>query len=300
MTVILSISSVSKKKGLVLNSEKLELKCKRVSFFGAEYSSEGMHPCPKNILRITEMTLPKDKQQLNRFLGIVTYMGNFIANLSHDTDPLRALTKQDCEFIWDASANDSFQKIKDLLIKANTQLLKYFDRLKSITVQADASMRGLGACLVQEERPVAFASRSLTDAESRYANIDKKLLAIVFTCKCFDTYILGRENVIVESNHKPLEMIQLKDLASAPKRLQRMLLELQSYNITITYRPGQEMQLADTLSRCPARTIYSPVKLDLQVDYIAFKRNWLDAINDATEQDPILSTVYQIVQRGRA
>ena len=93
-------------------------------------------------------------------------------------------------------------------------------------------------------------------------------------------------------------MIQQKDLNVAPKRLQRMLLELQRYNITIKYRPGKEMQLADAMSRCPARTQFSPVKLDLRVDYVAFKRTWIETIKEATEVDPILSTVYQVVLRG--
>ena len=137
------------------------------------------------------MTLPIDKQQLNSFLGMGTYMGNSIANLTHHTGPLRAMTKQDAECHADALANDSFQRIKDLLVKVNSKLLRYFDRLKAVTVQADASMRGLGACLVQDNKLVAFPSRSVTDAESRYANIEFELLAIVFTCNRFDIYILG-------------------------------------------------------------------------------------------------------------
>ena len=102
----------------------------------------------------------------------------------------------------------------------------------------------------------------------------------------------------MESDHKPLEMIQLKDLNVAPKRLQRMLLELQRYKITSKYRPGKEMQLADAMSCCPARTQFSPVKLDLRVNYVAFKRIWIESVKEASEVDPILSTVYQIVLKG--
>ena len=86
----------------------------------------------------------------------------------------------------------------------------------------------------------------------RYANIERELLAIVFACQRFSTYLLGR-SFVAESDHKPLEMIAMKNLANAPRRLQRMLLELQRYDVTIKYRPGKEMQLADALSRCPAR-----------------------------------------------
>ena len=69
------------------------------------------------------MTLPMDKQQLASFIGMVTYMGNFILHLSHHTEPLRAMLKQDVVFHWDQMANDSFQRIKDLIAKTASQLL---------------------------------------------------------------------------------------------------------------------------------------------------------------------------------
>ena len=247
---LINLLNVAQVEGLVLNSKKLELKRPRVSFFGAEYSADGMHPCPKKIQGITEMTPPIDKQQLASFIGMVTYMGNFMPHLSHHTEPLWAMLKQDAVFAWDEMANASFQKIKDLIAKSATKPLRYYDRRKPVTVQADASQRGLGTCLLQEGESIAYASKSLTDTETRYANIERELLAIVFACQQFNTYVLGRP-FTVESDHKPLEMIHQKSLASAPPRLQRMLLQLQRYDVTIRYRPGKEMLLADALSRCP-------------------------------------------------
>ena len=226
----------------------------RVTFFGAEYSTQGMHPDPKKVQGITEMTAPMDKQQLQSFLGMVNYMGTFIPNLSHHTEPLRAMLKKDNVFHWDDQQTLSFQQVKTLIAKANTTPLKYYDRNLPVTVQADASLRGLGACLIQQhkgkDQPIAFASKSLTDAETRYANIERELRAIVFACQHFSTYLLGR-SFVAESDHKPLEMIAMKNLANAPPRLQRMLLELQRYDVTIKYQPGKEMQLADALSRRP-------------------------------------------------
>ena len=134
-------------------------------------------------------------------------MGNFVPHLSHHTEPLRAMLKQEVVFHWDEMANSSFQKIKDLIVKSASQLLRYYDRTKPVTVQADASQRGLGACLLQKGKPIAFASKSLTDTETRYANIERELLAIIFTCQRFNTYVLGRP-FTVESDHKLLEMIQ--------------------------------------------------------------------------------------------
>ena len=109
-------------------------------------------------------------------------------------------------------------------------------------------------------------------------------------------YLLGR-SFVAESDHKPLEMIAMKNLVNAPPRLQRMLLELQRYDVTIKYRPGKEMQLADALSRCPARASQE-IKLDMRVDYIAFTKPWIEKLKDSTQRDPILVTVYQLTQQG--
>ena len=99
------------------------------------------------------------------------------------------------------------------------------------------------------------------DTETRYTNIERGLLAIIFAYQHFSTYLLGR-SFIAESDHKPLEMIAMKNLVNAPPRLQRMLLELQRYDVTIKYQPGKEMQLAGALSRCPARASQE-IKLDM-------------------------------------
>ena len=259
-----------------------------------------MHPDPKKVQGIIEMTVPKDKQQLQSFLGMVNYMGTFIPKLSHHTEPLRAMLKKDNVFHWDNQQTRSFQQVKTLIAKANTTPLRYYDRNLPVTVQVDASLRGLGACLIQQhkgkDQPIAFASKSLMDAETRYANIERELLAIVFACQCFSTYLLGR-SFIAESDHKPLEMIAMKNLANVPPRLQRMLLELQRYDVTIKYRPGKEMQLADALSHCPARASQE-IKLDMRVDYIAFMKPWIEKLKDSTQRDPILATVYQLTQQG--
>ena len=114
----------------------------------------------------------------------------------------------------------------------------------------------------------------------------------LLACQRFSTYLL-RRSFIAESDHKPLEMIAMKNLENAPPRLQRMLLELQIYDVTIKYRPGKEMQLADALSRCPARASQE-IKLDMRVDYIAFTKPWIEKLKDSMQRDPILVTVYQL------
>ena len=128
-----------------------------------------------------------------------------------------------------------------------SKLLGYYDRRKAVIVQADASLRDLGTCLIQDGKPIAFASKSFTGVESRNANIERELLAIIFACIRFNTYLQG-PRFTVQSDHKPLEMIQLKSMHNVPPRLQRMLLQLQKYDMEIKYKPGSEMLLADALS----------------------------------------------------
>ena len=95
--------------------------------------------------------------------------------------------------------------------------------------------------MMQNGQPVAYASRALTPPETRYAQIEKELLAIVFACDRFEAYIYGRDRVSIESDHKPLEMIVMQPLSSAPKRLQRMLLQLQKYTLDVKHKKGEHM-----------------------------------------------------------
>ena len=126
--------------------------------------------------------------------------------------------------------------------------LAYYDVTKLVVIQCDASKSGLGAALLQEGRPVAFSSRVMSQTEQNYAQIEKELLAIVFACENFDQYIFGRSNVVVESDHRPLETIFKKPILSSPKRLQRMRLCSQNYDIQAEYKRGTTMFLANTLS----------------------------------------------------
>ena len=112
---LINLLNVCQKEGLVLNSKKLELRRERVTFFGAEYSARGMHPDPKKVQGITEMTAPKHKQQLQSFLGMVNYMGTFIPHLPHHTEVLRAMLKKDSIFHWEEQQTRSFQEIKTLI-----------------------------------------------------------------------------------------------------------------------------------------------------------------------------------------
>ena len=145
------------------------------------------------------------------------------------------------QWVWNEPQQTAFAKLKEMVTR--TPVLRYYNLKEEVSLQCDASQSGLGAALMQNGQPVAYASRALTPAETRYAQIEKELLAIVFAC------VYGRDLVNVETDHKPLEAIFMKSLALAPQRLQRMLLRLQKYNLKVKYKKGRKMLLADTLSR---------------------------------------------------
>ena len=128
-------------------------------------------------------------------------------------------------------------------------MLKYYDVQEPVVVQCDASERGSGAALLQNGQPVAFASRSLSQTERKYAQIEEECLAIVFSCERFSQYLTGRKKITVETDHKPLRSIFRKIILSAPCRLRRMLLRLQRFNLDVNYKPGTQMFIADHLSR---------------------------------------------------
>ena len=123
--------------------------------------------------------------------------------------------------------------------------------------------RGLEPASFKKDSPLHLPANpsQIMDTETHYANIERELLVIVYGCEKFHTYLYGR-TFVMETDHKPLEMISLKNLTAAPARLQRMLLHLQQYDLIITYRPGKEMLLADALSHLPSRT-NTEIKLDL-------------------------------------
>ena len=226
--------------GLKLNPDKCFVKQEKIRFYGVVYSQDGIQPDPNKI------SAPTSRQELQTFLGLANYMGPFIPNLSTLTALLRELLKESHQFDWRPAHQEAYNKIKDSISREVT--LTYFDPKKEITLQVDASLKGLGAVLLQDNKPVAFASKALTDVETRYANIERELLAVVYGCEKFHTYLFGHSST-VNTDQKPLESIHLKHLTAAPPRLQRMLLRLQPYDLVIRYQPGKSIEIADALSR---------------------------------------------------
>ena len=243
---------------------------------------------------------PKNKEELQRFLGMVTYLAKFIPNYSQVAAPLRLLLEKDIEWHWTAKQTESFETLKELI--SNTPVLQYFDPKKQVILSVDASSKGIGAVLFQDNQPVAYASKSLTTCQQNYAQIEKEMLAIVFGCTRFHDYIYGLPNVGVETDHKPLESILKKPLHQAPLRLQRMIMSLQKYPITVCYKPGKELLVADALSRSPLPEEASDLELkkyDISsLHLLPISETKLEIIKQKTLTDNSLQELSTMIKRG--
>ena len=244
--IIHKVLQRARKENVVFNATKIQYKVTTVAYMGNIVTKDGMRPDPAKIEAVINMPKPRDKQGLLRLLGMIKYLSQYIPNESSITAPLRSLLKQGAEWSWQHEHDDAMDKIRKTL--ARDTLLAFYDVRKSATIQADASQSGLGCGLMQQGRPVAFASRALTDAERNYSQIEKEMLAICFACTKFHQYIYGK-CIDVQTDHRPLESILRKPIAKASPRLQRMMLQLQRYSLNVMYVPGKLMHVADTLSR---------------------------------------------------
>ena len=144
-----------------------------------------------------------------------------------------------------SSQEQIFTKVKQLVTMET--VLTYYDATKNVMIQCDSSDKCLGCTILQDGKPIAFASTALSPAQQRYAVKEKEMLAIYLVAKKFSTYILGKDDVTVETDHKPLEAIFKKSLLAAPIRLQRMLLQLR-YNLKVKYIKGSTQYIADLVS----------------------------------------------------
>lgn len=250
--------SRAKAKGVKFNPDKCIIGATEVPFFGHIITSQGLKPDTAKVDAILKLKTPDTRAELETFLGMVNYLSKFAPNLAEATAPLRCLLQKDIEFLWDDPQTHAFNKVKDII--TNAPVLGFFDPKEPLILECDASQNGIGCSLWQRDRPIAYASKSLTQSEKLYANIERELLAIVFGCKRFHQLTYGR-HVTVHSDHRPIAAIMKKPLSAAPPRLQRLLLSLQKYDITVQYVRGKDIPISDYLSRHSVNDTY-PTLID--------------------------------------
>ena len=297
------------KSGLKLNKKKCELCKPKICYFGSVISEQGVSPDPEKVRAIQELSPPQNVSQLRQVLGMINYLGRFLPNLSTVISPMSELLKLDTAWTWSHVQQQAFEKVKAMV--TTTPVLAFYDVNKPTVVSADASSYGLGGVLLQKHgdqlRPVAFASRTMTDAEKRYAQIEKECLASVWACEKFSRYLCGLESFRLFTDHKPLvPLFNRQDLDKVPLRCQRLLMRMMRFHPKAEHVPGKELVVADTLSRNPLVNVTesseSEEDVNAYVDAAVMSQpvslEKLEQIKQATLSDPQLRLVLNYTING--
>ena len=289
---------------MTLSKDKYQFRQTKITYLGETLTAHGVKPDETKVEAIKNYPKPTNKHDVQRLLGMVNFIAKFAPNISDVTAPLRELIKKNVAFHWLETHEKAFRDLQHLLTDPAT--LRYYDVARPVTLQVDASQNGLGAALIQNQDPVAYASKAMNDTQRRYAQIEKELLAVVFACKRFHQYVYGK-TITVEGDHKPLEAILKKPLSQAPSRLQKMLMQLQAYDINLVYKKGSEMYIADALSRAfPPEIIPEQFEEDIASErfihlmssesYVTDRK--LQTIKDEIQSNATMQLLVQQIQGG--
>ncbi|XP_003737698.1 uncharacterized protein K02A2.6-like [Galendromus occidentalis] len=240
--------------GLRIREEKCSFLRTEVKFLGFILSGEGRKPDPDKTKAIVEMPSPRNISELRAALGMITFYSQFIPDMKTLKEPMNNLLKKDTGFEWTHACERSFQKMKQCL--QSDLLLTHYDPNLPIIISADASQSGIGCVLLHEmpnqtQKAIMHASRSLSDTERKYSQIEKEALALVYAVKKFHKFIFGRK-FILNTDHKPLlSIFGSKNGISAhsANRLQRWAVILLDYQFEIRYKKTTDFGEADALSR---------------------------------------------------
>ena len=192
------------------------------------------------------MLEPSSKKEVQSFIGMINYLSKFSARLSKLSEPIQELSKDRVPFNWGLEHREAFDAKKRELVKV--PILAYYDPNKETVLQTDTSIKGLGACLLQNGKPVYFASKALTETQKEYVAIELESLVVVWAMEKIHYFIYGT-CFILEMDWKPLEAILSMSLNHATPQLQRILIQTFPYHFTVCHIPGPTNPLADCLSR---------------------------------------------------
>ena len=246
--------NTARKCNVHLNYNKLQYKQKEVDFFGETYMVDRWKSAQTKVKAIQEMPHPQCKKQVQSFIGMVNYLSKFSARLSELVEPICELSKEKVPFNWGPEHDEAFWLIKKEIMVA--PIPAYYNPNKPTILQTDASCKGLGACLLQNEKPVYFASKALIEMQKGYVAIELESLAVAWSMEKFHHFLYGNEFTL-QTDQKPLEVILSKSLNQATPRLQRILIRTFPYHFKVRHIPGAINHVADCLSR-----------LGVQKDYI--------------------------------
>jgi hypothetical protein len=229
-----------------------------VKFAGFIISGNGVKPDPAKLRAIKDYPSPSNISSLRSFLGLANQLGLFHPDLARATDGLRHLLKKNVQWDWSTDVQNSFLRVKELL--TSPACVQPYQTGRPTTLVTDASsLNGMGYVLLQDKHLIQAGSRSLNDAETRYAVIELEATAVAWAIKQCRHYLLGCPSFLVQTDHRPLVGTFKKDLASIDNvRLCRIRESLLGYNLQVEYLAGKKNVVADALSRFPIAAAVTP------------------------------------------
>ncbi|GJW20671.1 putative reverse transcriptase domain-containing protein [Tanacetum coccineum] len=238
------ILELLRREQLYAKFSKCEFWIPKVQFLGHMIDSQGLHVDPAKIESVKYWASPKSATKIRQFLGLAGYYQRFIEGFSKIAKPMTKLTQKKIKFDWSNKAEAAFQLIKQKLCSAS--ILALPEGNEDFIAYCDASIKGLGAVLMQREKVIAYASRQLKIHEKNYTTHDLELGAVVFALKIWRHYLYGTKCTVF-TDHKSLQHIL--DQKELNMRQRRWLELLSDYDCEIRYHPGKANVVADALSR---------------------------------------------------
>ena len=238
------ILEILRQEKLYAKFSKCEFWLREVQFLGHVVSSEGIKVDSAKIEAVVHWERPKTPTEVRSFMGLAGYYRRFVKDFAKLAMPLTRLTRKNEKFEWTEKCEASFQELKQRLITAPVLVLP--DDQGNFVIYSDASHKGLGCVLMQNDKVIAYASRQLKPHEQRYPTHDLELAAIVFALKIWRHYLYG-EKCEIYTDHKSLKYIFTQKELNMRQR--RWLELIKDYDCTINYHPGKANVVADALSR---------------------------------------------------
>ena len=280
-----------------------------MKFLGHLVDEQGIRADPAKTFALLEMEPPRNVTEMRRFMGMVNQLGKFSHCLAELSQPLRELLTTKRSWVWGPDQVRSFSEVKAEL--SQPTVLALYNPKSNIKVSADASSFGLGAVLLQQSentwKPVAYASRAMTETERWYAQIEKEALAITWACEKFSGYILGC-HFKIESDHKPLiPLFSTKHLDNLPPRVLRFRLRMAKFDYSICHIPGKVLYTANAPSRAPTsvadeQSLQSQEEVETFIQAVTSAlpatEHRLEVYRKAQAQDAVCTTVREYCEMG--
>ena len=298
-----------KESGLKLNKDKCQFHKPELQYFGHIVGKDGVKANSEKVKAVQNLEPPKNLNELRIVLGMINYLGRFTDSLLHFIKPMSDLLHSNTAWHWGLAQQTAFDSIKQKI--SHLPSLAYYQSQQETVVSADALNFGIGGALMQKDGgkllPIPYCSRTLTEAEKKYSQIEKECLASVWVCEKFAKYLIGFPSFELLTDHKPLvPLMSTKDLDKGPIRCQCLLMRMMRFIAQVTHVPGKSLVIADALSRNPLPHNKEDEKqADSVTEYIgSVQATWpttenkLNDIKVATARDMTLQVLPEYITNG--